>query len=146
MTWPVADLLPHEHPMVLLDEVVAWDDESLTAAVEVSPATRFADPNKGVPAHVGLEWMAQTCGAFAGVKAKETGNKVRLGFLLGTRDFTAQRPWFGLGERLLVSVKQVFHEDGMAVFDCRIDADGEPRARARLSVFQPNDGVEGMLA
>jgi predicted hotdog family 3-hydroxylacyl-ACP dehydratase len=136
--YPIADLLPHAAPMVLLDRVTGWTDDSLTAVVTITQDTRFATSNKGVPAHIGIEWMAQACGAFAGMQAKTTGQPVQLGFLLGTRDFTADRPWFTTGETLSVSVRRVFLESGMAVFDCQIVANEATCARARLTVFQPD--------
>jgi predicted hotdog family 3-hydroxylacyl-ACP dehydratase len=141
--YPIADLLPHAAPMVLLDRVTAWDDDGLTALVTIGPATRFATQDQGVPVHIGVEWMAQACGAFAGLQAKATGLPVRLGFLLGTRDFTADRAWFATGETLAVSVRPVFLEAGMAVFDCQIDAGETTCARARLTVFQPGDSDSG---
>jgi predicted hotdog family 3-hydroxylacyl-ACP dehydratase len=141
--YPIADLLPHAEPMVLLDRVTAWDDEGLTASVTVRPDTRFATPNRGVAAHIGVEWMAQACGAFAGLRAKATGLPVLVGFLLGTRDFTADRAWFETGETLAVSVRQVFDEAGMAVFDCHIDSKELTCARARLTVFQPSGSENG---
>jgi predicted hotdog family 3-hydroxylacyl-ACP dehydratase len=136
--YPIADLLPHAAPMVLLDHVTAWDNDSLTASVTITPTTRFSTPGKGVAAHIGIEWMAQACGAFAGLQAKTTGHPVQLGFLLGTRDFTAERPWFTTGETLSVSVHRVFLESGMAVFDCRILTNETTCASARLTVFQPD--------
>ena len=138
MTVPIADLLPHAAPMILLDQVTAWDEDSLTAAVTITPTTRFATPGKGVAAHIGIEWMAQACGAFAGMQAKTTGHPVQPGFLLGTRDFTADRPWFTIGETLTVSARRVFLESGMAVFDCRILTNKTTCASARLTVFQPD--------
>lgn len=71
--YPIAALLPHAAPMVLLDRVTAWDDDGLTASVTITPATQFATPDRGVAAHIGVEWMAQACGAFAGLQAKATG-------------------------------------------------------------------------
>lgn len=136
--YPIADLLPHAAPMVLLDRVTAWDDDGLTASVTIGSGTRFASADRGVAAHIGVEWMAQACGAFAGLRAKIAGQPVRLGFLLGTRDFTADRAWFATGETLTISVRQVFQEDRMAVFDCRIDAVEMTCAMARLTVFQPD--------
>jgi predicted hotdog family 3-hydroxylacyl-ACP dehydratase len=143
--YPIADLLPHAAPMVLLDCVTACDDDGLTASVTITPGTRFASPDRGVAAHIGVEWMAQACGAFAGLQAKSTGQPVRLGFLLGTRDFTADRAWFATGETLAVSVRRVYLDDGMAVFDCQIDAGETTCARARLTVYQPGDRDNGKI-
>lgn len=144
---PVAELLPHAAPMVLLDTVIAWNDAELTASLTIGPGTRFAEPGEGVPAHIGIEWMAQACGAFAGLQARTCDLPVQLGFLLSTRDFTADRAWFVMGEVLVICVRQVFHEAGMAVFDCRIDSSGITCARARLTVFQPpgSDNSEAMI-
>jgi predicted hotdog family 3-hydroxylacyl-ACP dehydratase len=137
--YAIADLLPHAAPMVLLDRVTAWDDLGVTASLTIGPETRFVEPGLGVPAHVGIEWMAQACGAFAGLRGNAAGEPVRMGFLLSTRDFTAEVSWFALGQTLAISARQVFHEDGMAVFDCQIDAGAGAVARARLTVFQPAD-------
>ena len=142
--WSMKELVPHAPPMVLLGEVTAWDDLGLTAVVTIKPETRFFRPGCGVPAHVGLEWMAQACGAFAGLNAKMAGQPVRIGFLLGTRDFTADRAWFAVDETLSVAVTQVFQESGMAVFHCRIAAGEAECARARITVYQPADG-DGQL-
>lgn len=137
--YAVAELVPHAPPMVLLDEILAWDDVSLSAVLTVRPDSLFFEPGQGIAAHVGIEWMAQACGAFAGLEAKAAGESVRLGFLLGTRRYRATVPWFFAGERLVVSVKQVFRDGGMGVFDCRIEGEDAVRAVAQLIVYQPED-------
>lgn len=137
--WLVADLLPHAPPMLLLDEALVCEAEYAAAAVTIRAGHPFAQPD-GVPAHVGIEFMAQTCGLWAGGMAKRQGGAVRLGFLLGTRRYKAVRPYFLFGERLEISARLVFQDQGMGVFDCRIaDGAGEVLAEAQLSVYQPDD-------
>lgn len=141
-----AELLPHDPPMILLDQVQTWDAEGVTAAVTIGPATPFLAPVHGVPAHVGLEWMAQTCGVFAGLESKLKAEPVRVGFLLGTRRYLARRSWFPEGETLSVAARLMLREGGMAVFDCRIlAADGTEEASAQLTLYQPGD-VSSVLA
>jgi len=141
-----ADLLPHAPPMVLLDRLLDWSDDSVSAALTIGPETPFLDPGRGVPAHVGLEWMAQTCGLFAGLGAKAKNEPVRLGFLLGTRRYKALRPVFTEGETLTVCARLVLREGGMAVFACGIlDAEGSEVATAQLTLYQPED-ASGILA
>ena len=141
--WPVEDLLPHGRPMLLLDEALSCDSEGACAAVIIRPDHLFARP-EGVPAHVGIEFMAQTCGLWAGGFAKRQGGAVRLGFLLGSRRYKAARPFFPFGERLEVTARLVFLDQGMGVFDCRIaDGAGEVLAEAQLSVYQPDEAGEG---
>ena len=125
--------------MVLLDTILAYDGNTLRAALEIRQGTRFFRPGFGVPVHVGIEWMAQACAAFAGLRAKQAGQPIKLGLLLGTRRYAATAAWFTEGERLTIMVAHMFEEDGMGVFDCRIEAAGAERATARLTVYQPND-------
>jgi predicted hotdog family 3-hydroxylacyl-ACP dehydratase len=134
--YPVAELLPHEAPMILLDDVIEYDATSLRAAVAISASSLFATPD-GVPAYIGLEYMAQACGAHAGALAREAGGPVRIGFLLGTRQYTMNRAWFRAGERLDVSVSMTYSDTEMGSFACRIEIAGDTVAAAQLNVIQP---------
>ena len=143
----IRDLLPHSGPMVLLDRVVAVDDESLCAAVQVRKNSLFF-VDGAVGGWVGLEYMAQAIGAFAGFQARLRGEPVRIGYLLGTRGYECKQPSFVWGSRLKVFVKRVLQsEDGLAAFDCRIDDENGLVARASLTVFQSADAekiLQGM--
>jgi predicted hotdog family 3-hydroxylacyl-ACP dehydratase len=141
--YPVHRLLPHEPPMLLLDEVLGWNAERIVAAVTVRPDSLFLDDN-GMPAHIAIEWMAQACGAWVGVQALEALQPVRIGFLLGTRDFKSRISRYGLGDRIAITAGVVFNDGQMAVFDCEVVRDGESCATARLNVFQPTD-LDAML-
>ena len=136
----IRDLLPHSGPMILLDHVIAADDESLCAEVRVRENSLFY-VDGAVGGWVGLEYMAQAIGAFAGFQARLHGEPVRIGYLLGTRHYECKRSRFGLGSCLRISVKRVLQsEDGLAAFDCRIDDESGLVARANLTVFQTADG------
>jgi predicted hotdog family 3-hydroxylacyl-ACP dehydratase len=129
--------------MLLLDHVVGWNEERIVTAVTVRADSLFLD-DKGMPAHIAIEWMAQTCGALVGVKAIETGQPVRIGFLLGTRDFKSRISRFQVGDRVSISASSIFNDGQMAVFDCAVERDAEVCVTARLNVFQPGD-LEAML-
>ena len=132
-----ADLLPHAQPMVLLDEVLRVDATGASAVLTIRAADRFFRPGLGIPAHVAIEWMAQTCGVFGGQDAKP-GSPPPIGFLLGTRRFLATRSWFSDGERLDVRADLVLRDGGMGVFDCTVrDTGGALLASAQLTTFQP---------
>jgi predicted hotdog family 3-hydroxylacyl-ACP dehydratase len=142
----VADLLPHGAPMVLLDDVLDDTDASLTACVTIRPDSQFAVAGEGVPAHVGIEYMAQACGAFAGLAAHRNGLPVRLGFLLGTRRYHASVPWFRVGWRLAVTMTVVFREGQMGVFDCRVRHGATEVAAAQITLYQPDDPAGAPVA
>jgi len=140
--YPIETLLMHQRPMLLLDKVIGYDDAALAASVTITESSLFLGPN-GVPGHVAIEYMAQACGAYAGARALDAGESVKIGFLLGTRLCRLLVPWYRVGQRLLVSVSIVFHDEQMATFDCKIEIDGKLAADARLTVYQPDGEVVG---
>jgi predicted hotdog family 3-hydroxylacyl-ACP dehydratase len=135
---PIGVLLPHGPPMILLDEVLSSDETSLSAALTIRENSLFLEA-RGVPAHIGIEYMAQACGAYAGLKALERGEPVRIGLLLGTRGYEARVRWFHVADYLVVSVSETYRDGHMGAFDCRIDRQRELVATAQLNVYQPDD-------
>ena len=135
----IRSLLPHTGRMVLLDRVIAADADNLCAQVTIRRDSVLFD-GSGVGAWVGIEYMAQTIGAYAGYLARSRGKPVRIGFLLGTRRYESSRPSFPLGTMLKVHARHVVeNENGLASFDCRIDDADETIVRASLTVFQAED-------
>jgi predicted hotdog family 3-hydroxylacyl-ACP dehydratase len=151
---PIASLVPHSASMLLLDRVVAADADSMQAEVGITLQTLFADAN-GVGSWIGVEYMAQAVAAFAGLAAHNAGagagadtgthadvpvKPAKVGFLLGSRRYTASRGYFALGSTLRIHVLKLLQaENGLGSFDCFI-TDGEERvASATLTVFQPPD-------
>ena len=144
----IEDLLPHERPMILLDEVTGIGQGTLSAMLTIRPGVLFFEAGRGVAAHVAIEWMAQTCGAYVGVAALEAGQPIRLGLLLGTRDFQATVPWFLDGERLNVTVTLAYMDAEIGAFDCVVTRapDGDEVAKARLTLYRPDDVVTMLAA
>jgi predicted hotdog family 3-hydroxylacyl-ACP dehydratase len=138
----IRQLLPHSGPMVLLDRVVAADEESLCAEVRIRSDSLFCVDGV-VGAWLGLEYMAQAIGAYAGYNARLRGEPIRLGYLLGTRCYECTRPIFAVSTLLRIHVKRVLQsENGLASFACRIDDENGQVASANLSVFQPADDAQ----
>lgn len=145
----IDEVVPHAGVMSLLDRVVDFDDDSLQAEVVLGPDSVFAE-EKGVPAWVGMEYMAQAIGAYAGVQRRLQGKEVKVGFLVGSRRYESSHAYFPLGSKLLIEVQREFQADnGLGVFNCRIQGDGpdglQLEASAALNVFQP-ENVHEFLA
>ena len=132
----VAELLPHDGKMVLLDRVVAYDQESLVAEVMVRDDGLFGD-GKTIPAWIGIEYMAQTVAAHGGMMCHLAGKPVNLGFLLGTRRYTSHISDFTVGTQLTVKVNRLVEDQGLGVFICQILGDGIDIS-AKLNVYQPD--------
>jgi len=138
----IRTLVPHAGRMVLLDRVVSADEENLCAEVRIRPESLFCLDGV-VGSWVGLEYMAQAIGAWAGYTARLRGEPIKRGFLLGTRRYECLRPFFPVGALLRVHVQRLLQgANGLASFECRIEDESGVIARANLSVFQSAEPAE----
>ena len=84
------EYLPHEPPMVLIDEVIYVDDNKAVTRCYVNRngvLSPFLNENGDLPAFFALEIFAQSVGVWNGYMQKESKNKIKIGMLLGTRNF-----------------------------------------------------------
>src|SRR5438552_53932 len=131
---PLAELLPHSPPMILLDTVVDRDERSIACAVRVRPDMPFARDGH-VPALLAIEYMAQAVAAYAGLLARDEGRPIRIGYLLGTRELTLDVERFDVGDELIVRARHVWGDATLGTFDCDIDRAGTRSAAATLNVY-----------
>lgn len=136
---PVESLVPHAGSMSLLSRVIEGDEESIVVEADIGPDHPFSYDGE-VGGWVGIEYMAQAVGAWAGWRASLRGEPPKIGFLLGSRRYECRRARFMQGETLRIEVAQVlWGETGLAQFDCRILVGGEEVVKAALTLFQPPD-------
>ena len=136
---PVRELLPHREPMILIDEACGMEGQDFKAKVRVTPQSQFFD-GAGVPAWVGIEYMAQTVAAYAGAEGLALGGQIHVGMLLGTRDYVAEVPLFNNGQVLDVLVrKDLFQVNGVSSLHCRILEAGRLLAQAQVTVIDIPD-------
>ena len=135
--WPLAELLPHAGDMILIDQVLSFDEEQIRTRLTVKPDGLFNRPDGSLPAWVGIELMAQSVAAYAGCRARQKGEAVELGFLLGTRKFECNVEHFPAGTELSIhGLRSLEDDNGMGVFECHLTGSGI-QASARLNVFRP---------
>ena len=135
--WPLAQLLPHAGDMILIDQVLAFDQEQIHTRLTVRAGGLFNREDGSLPAWVGVELMAQSVAAYAGCRARVQGDPVELGFLLGTRKFECNVDHFPLGCELHIHALRSLEDDnGMGVFECHLTGP-DIHATARLNVFRP---------
>lgn len=140
----IADLLPHDGSMVLLDKVIEYDQESLIAELVVRNDGLFGD-GKTVPAWLGIEYMAQTVAAHGGMMCHLAEKPIQLGFLLGSRRYNCNISTLPVGTRLTVQVKRLIEDQGLGVFKCQILGKGIDIS-AKLNVYQPHKSVNKVIA
>ncbi len=141
--YKINNLVPHQSPMSLLDTLESYSENTLVSSLTVKEDSLFYE-ELGIPSWVGLEYMGQTIAAYGGVKARNEGKPVKIGFLVSCRRYESPLSHFKLGSKLIVSVKEVLtNPSGLSVFDCSITW-SEYLIRANINVFLP-EKVEEFL-
>ncbi len=137
---PVIELVPHEPPLLLLSRVVDFDDESITCEVDLE-ANQMFDDGSGIDLIVATEWMAQSVGAYVGVKKRETGQAPRIGFIIGVRKVDFKLSKVKKGTELHVSAKPVWVDQASGSFECKVRDVNENRviAEGSLTVHEPEE-------
>jgi predicted hotdog family 3-hydroxylacyl-ACP dehydratase len=137
---PIAELVPHEGPLRLIDEVLASDDDHIVAVAIVRSDGPFHVAGRGVPGYLAFEYMAQTISAQDGLERRKIGQRPQLGFLLGSRKYEVATDWFEDGERLEITARAVLNEGELRAFACTVSGRGNPGlATALVNVYRPDD-------
>lgn len=134
--WDIAELLPHTGEMVLLDRILSFGEDRLSAVLTVRGDGLLFGDERSVPAWAALEYMAQAIGAYVGLQAKQAGQPIRLGFLLGSRLLQSNVGTLPVGCKLAVTVEKIVQDEQLGVFDCRVSGDNI-EISAKLNVYQP---------
>ncbi|QGX40316.1 hotdog family protein [Permianibacter aggregans] len=138
--WPIEDLIPHRGEMILIDALIDYTDNSVDVACTPKAGGLFIDEQQQMPGWVGIELMAQAIASFAGVSARLRGEEPKVGFLLGTRAYTAHVDHFPVGQSFTIRATQLYlDEGGLGSFDCRIFIGEQILAEAAVNVFEPKD-------
>lgn len=136
----IEQVLPHTGRILLLDELVGWDEEKVVAAVTIRADSVLCDGERGVPSWVGLEYMAQTVASFSGVEEVMQGMKPRIGLLLGSRSYRAHVAFFPIGARLLVTGNMLVRgDDDLVAFACEIRCGDSLYAVGDIKAIRPRD-------
>ncbi|WP_045853975.1 ApeP family dehydratase [Raoultella terrigena] len=135
------DYLPHDAPMLLLEEVLEVTDE--TAACRVAVTGRgvlapFLDADGNLPGWFALELMAQTVGVWSGWHRRRQGqSSIALGMVLGARELICAAGVLPAGRTLTISVSLLMQDARFGSFECAISAGDEALATGRVNTFQP---------
>lgn len=137
-TFDLEILLPHRAPMILLSRAVDYSDDFAQAEVLITEQSAFFDAALGgVPTWVGMEYMAQNIGVWAGHQQLSNNKPVQAGFLLGCRSYSCNSAVFPINSTLQLSAKPVYTDDtGLGAFDCEIRGDNI-LATAQIKAFRP---------
>jgi predicted hotdog family 3-hydroxylacyl-ACP dehydratase len=143
-SWEIVDLIPHRGSMNLIERIAEVGEDRLSADLIVNENDPFFESGAGVPAWVGLEYMAQAAAALAGARAMNKNRPVRPGFIVSCREYISKVSVFEPGSRLRVTVRALSPDIlGTSSFACAIvdlERDSASLVEGRLTVFEPETG------
>lgn len=127
--------------MVLIDNILESNDTSVLTEVTIRPESLFQDDEGRIPTWIGIEYMAQTIAAYAGVKHASKKEPIKMGFLIGTRTYDAFVDYFIRGNTYLVSANLLFVDEGLGSFECFIHEkkSGDKCCYAKINVYEPEN-------
>jgi predicted hotdog family 3-hydroxylacyl-ACP dehydratase len=132
----VAELLPQGPEAIVIDAVLDHSAARSVAVAHINERSVYWE-DTGVPAWAGIEYMAQTIAAHAGLEARARGEPPAIGFLLGTRAYATSIEVFPDGSTLTVTVEPEHVDGGFAAFKCAIAIEGVV-ATAVLTTYRPS--------
>lgn len=134
--------MPHRGQMQLISRLIQSHKEGAKAEVDVPQEGLFVMA-EGVPAYLGIEYMAQTAALWgATVSSSEDGTPdARQGFLLGGRNVELHVDYFPSGTTLTIDVVcSASADSGLRQFSGWVkDGAGKVMVEGRLNVFVPSE-------
>lgn len=137
---PIAELVPHAGPMLLLDQVVDRAPGRARCTVQLRADSTFMVEGR-VRAVVALEYMAQAAAACAGEQARGAGAPPGHRFLLGTRELRLAVSHLFAGDTLVIDAEQAYDDGQVGSFRCSARRGEQVVAEAVLNVFQERGGA-----
>ena len=138
---PAMEFVLHREPMLLLDQLVDVEPGYVLCEWRVLDSNEFFIPGYGVPAYIGVEYMAQSIAVYAGARARVHGLLPPLGLLLGTRHYQSTIPYFELDLTYRVVCRELIRNaEGMGSYDCQIMHRDRNVAKGRLAVLEKKQG------
>ncbi len=139
----IEKMLPHDAPMVLIDNIVEINQEEkyVITSVKIKENSIFYNKEKrGISPIIGIEYMAQTIGCHA--YFKNGCKRTELGLLLGTRLFENNLDLFEINKTYKIKAKEVFNDGELVSYECFIYNNDTECAKAILNAFMPQNSKE----
>lgn len=130
---PVAQLVPHEAPMILVDELVEWSPTHARVRAQVRRGGPFVCEGQ-LPATILLEYMAQAVAVADGMGGRVTG-RGDIGVLLGVRELNLEIDAVVIGDVLDIHVVHRFGDGLLASYDCEVRRAGQVLASGAVNVM-----------
>src|SRR5262249_34394436 len=112
---PVTDYLPHRPPMLLIDDIVEWSELRAVCRATIRADCVFAIDGAVHPAAM-IEYVAQVCAIYAGVRSARSGDPQQVGFIMACREAAFDVDRFAVGDELTITATKMFGQKQLALF------------------------------
>lgn len=118
------EYLPHDNPMIFIDELLAVQEDSIVTRTYVAPnhnLSLFQDQQGIVKPYFALEVMAQSIGAWSGYqRLKHGADPLKVGMLLSVRNFQTQPTSLTQGCVMTTVMRMLFNDNKCGSFEGKI--------------------------
>lgn len=136
---PISDILAHCGDMILLDQIIEYDAETVSAEFTLAQNGWYI-VSGSMPGWFGIEIMAQAVAAHVGLIKHAQKQPPKQGVLLGTRAYRTDTAAIAAGARLTIRASLSYRdESGLGAYDCTMEMEGNTVASATLKVFEPDN-------
>lgn len=143
----LAKYIPHQPPMRLVDTLLSSAPLEVEVEANIHTDNVFYDTARGgVPAWTGIEYMAQAAAVWVGLEDTRANKPIEPAFLISSRQYTAHRPLFALGEPLRIRVHADLIDGPLVAFTGTIHNATELLAEAIFTAYRPDDIAAYMAA
>jgi len=130
---PVAELVPHDAPIILVDELLEWSPTQARVRARVRRGGPFVSEGR-LPATILLEYMAQAIAVADGMAGHIDGRR-DIGLLLGARELVLEVDAVEVGDELDLLVEQRFCDGRTASYACEARRGEQLLASATVNVM-----------
>lgn len=142
----ILNLLPHRSPFLLVDRVLSWDEERLTALKNVTYNEPFFPGHfPGLPTMPGvliLEALAQSCGLLAVLKSNLRADSGLILYFAGIDEARFKRPVVP-GDQLMMQVEVDKHKRDVWRFRAKAMVGNDLACEAIMTCVLKNPGAKG---
>lgn len=131
---PAAGYLPHQPPMLLIDDIVEVTGQRAVCRATIHPDCVFAIDGAVHPAAM-IEFVAQACAIYASAISAGDSGPPRLGLIMACREAEFAVDAFAVGDELTIVASKAFGGNQMASFTGTVSRGDTLCATIQLSVI-----------
>lgn len=135
---PIENLVPHQPPMVWLDELVHWEPGHVRCRSTITPETAFVRDGT-LSTIVLLEYMAQAVAVCLGYGALRNGEDIRVGMIVACRSFELPVDRVEVGAVLTVEARRLREVEAVSNFECSVSREDAPVATCMMTLYHASE-------